>query len=207
MAVKRYNFTTKSRTVITPDAKTLFMCLAEVNEVTGHFGGKLVFTPEQLEAQVKVENWGGSGKSQKPFGEVINGMLDEVVTELQASGKKVTKAEKLQKATDKDGNETGNFEMSCKNKDKPTVVGADRQKYTDFDKLVGNGSTVKARINLVPYTMSGKAGITAYIDYVLIKDLIEYSANGGDVFDEDDFTPSDCPFDAVEEEADTDGDF
>ena len=191
--IAQYQFNTEPVVVVTPEAETLFMCLADVNEVSGCYGGKLVFTKSALNSQVKFKK--GKGKEDKGvFKDIINGMLDEAYNELVSAGKKVTKADKITVNTDKDGIPTGNFEMSCKNQEKPKIINKDRTVEKDFTTLLSNGSTMKAQLYLKPYTMQGKVGITAYLNTALLLDIKEYGS-GSDMFDDDDFDDTSADFD------------
>lgn len=201
--IAQYQFNTEPVVVVTPEAETLFMCLADVNEVSGCYGGKLVFTRNALNSQVKFKK--GKGKEEKGvFKDIINGMLDEAYNELVSAGKKVTKADKITVNTDKDGIPTGNFEMSCKNQEKPKIINKDRTVEKDFTTLLSNGSTMKAQLYLKPYTMQGKVGITAYLNTALLLDIKEYGS-GSDMFDDDDFDDASADFDE-DTTSDDDGD-
>jgi hypothetical protein len=199
----QFNFVqTQPISVVTPEAETLFLSLAEVNEYTGVYGGKLVFTPELLATPVKYKV--GKGKEQvKPFEDVINNMVDDALAEYTASGKKATKAPKIQPDKDKDGEETGKFVISCKNQEQPRIVNSDRTVEKNFTTLVSNGSTIKAQLYLKAYVMNGKVGITAYLSTVLLVNVIEYGGSN-DMFDDDDFNNDAPSFDAP---ADGDDDF
>ncbi len=193
--IAQYQFNTEPVVVVTPEAETLFMCLADVNEVSGCYGGKLVFTKNALNSQVKFKKGKGKGKEEKgTFKDIINDMLDEAYNELVSAGKKVTKADKITINTDKDGVPTGKFEMSCKNQEKPKIINKDRTVEKDFTTLLSNGSTMKAQLYLKPYTMQGKVGITAYLNTALLLDIKEYDS-GSDMFDDDDFDDTSAGFD------------
>ena len=191
MAIAKYKFETIPQTVVTPDAKTLWMCLAEPGEITGSYGGSLIISDDDVNNEVTFKEWKTNKKVKKGFMDGVNDLIDKALEEYNSNPKtkkKAVRADKIKVATDKDGNETNDFEISCKNKDQPKVVDHDRTRIPDFDKLVGNGSTVKAQISLVPYVMQNKVGVTAYVDYVLLKDLIEYGGGSNDnPFDDDDF--------------------
>ena len=198
---KQYQFKTQPVTVVTPVARTLFMCLAEENEYTGNYGGKLLFDEDSLNKEV---NWKSkTDKGTAPFKDVVNDLIDAAVAEYKATGKKATKAEKIQVNTDQDGNETDDFELSCKNQDQPRIVNRDKTVEKDYDTLVGNGSTVKAQLYLKPYVMQGKVGVPAYLNSVQLLDIIEYGG-GDDMFDDEtDGDNDDLPFD----DDDNDGDY
>ena len=189
MAIKGYNFKTSAVKVTTPEATTLFMCLAEVNEFTGKFGGKLIFTPEALEQEVNYQVIGES-RGKKAFKDVFNDLLEAAYLEyVQDSGKKAAKVAKIRESKDAEGNENGLFELSCGNLEKPTIQNTDRTVEKDYSTLIANGSTMKANLYLKPYIMNGKLGITAYLNGVLLINVIEFG--GGDVmFDDEDFTDS-----------------
>jgi hypothetical protein len=195
--IKQYQFNTQAVTVVTPLAETLFMCLADVNEVSGNYGGKLIFTEEALNSKVKYRV--GKGKeSVGIFKDIVDNVIEEAYQELVADGKRVSKADKIVPSIDKDGNDNGKYEMSVKNQDKPRILNTDRREEKDFDKLVGNGSTMKAQLYLKPYTMQGKVGVTAYLNTALLFNVIEYGASN-DMFDDDDFSATSDEFDDIED--------
>ena len=197
----QFQFKTEAVTVVTPLAETLFMCLAEPNEYTGNYGGKLVFTEDDLSTVVKYK--AGKGKEDKAtFREVIDNIIDNALEEYKASGKKAVRADKIQHNTDADGNDTGKYEVSVKNMEKPRILNKDRTVEANFDKLISNGSTLKAQLYLKPYVMQGKVGVTAYLNTVLLDNIIEYGGNS-DMFDDDDFDSDAMPFDTD----DNNGDF
>lgn len=186
MAIKGYNFTTPAVKVVTPEAKTLFMSLAEVNEYTGNYGGKLVFTPEQLEQEVSYTSI-GSPKDKAPFKDVLNDLVDAAFKEyITESGKKATKVYKVAPSKDAEGEDNGLFEVATKNQQQPRIQNTDKTVEKDYSTLVANGSTIKASLYLKPYVMQGKVGITAYLNGVLLIDVIEYGAKD-DMFDDEDF--------------------
>lgn len=190
MARRGYQFPkTMTTRVVTPEAKTLFMCLADVNEYTGAYGGKLVFTKEQLDTEVAYQTAGGK-RERKAFGDIINDTLEEAYSYyVQDTGKaNAKKVEKFLDGADKDGNPDGTLVMSAKNSEQPKIQNTDRTFEENYDKLVGNGSTIKANLNLKPYVAPNgqEVGITAYLNGVLLVDIIEYGSEG-DLFDDDDF--------------------
>ena len=200
--IKQYQFNTQPITVVTPEAETLFMCLADVNEVSGTYGGKLVFSKEALNTNVKYKV--GKGKEQVgKFKDIVTNMLEEAYQEMVADGKKVSKEPKFKPNTDKDGNETGKYEMSVKNQEQPRILNRDRTVEKDFSTLISNGSTMKAQLYLKPYTMQGKVGITAYLNTALLLNVIEYGS-GGDMFDDDDFEDTSSDFNDADDSDDSD---
>ena len=190
MAVKGYQFNTKAVTVVTPEAATLFMCLATPNDYTGKFGGKLVFTPEALEQEVAYQPQ-GAPKGKASFASVISSLLDSAYSEyVQDTGKKAVKVAKVVSGTDKNGEDDGTFVISVANQEQPKILDKTKTRLEGYDKLISNGSTLKAQLFLKPYVMSGKVGVTAYLNTVLLGDIIEYGANQ-DLFDDDDFDTPD----------------
>jgi len=190
MAAKGYNFNTNPVTVVTPEAKTLFMCLAEVNEYTGKFGGKLVFTPEQLNQEVSFKENGGA-KGRKAFGAIVSELLDNAYNEYTTdTGKKATKVSKIQDGTNADGDADGTSVISTANQNQPDILDSSKKVIKDYDVLVGNGSTVVAQLYLKPYVMQGKVGVTAYLNKVVLKDIIEFGGSD-DLFDDDTFESDD----------------
>ena len=188
----QFQFKTEAVTVVTPLAETLFMCLAEPNEYTGTFGGKLIFTEDDLDTVVKYRV--GKGKEERAtFREVFDNVINSALEEYKATGKKAVRADKIKPNTDADGNDTGKYEVSVKNMEKPRIINKDRTVEKDFDKLLSNGSTLKAQLYLKPYVMQGKVGVTAYLNTVLLDNVIEYGGNS-DMFDEDDFDTDAVPF-------------
>lgn len=174
MAIKKqYNFNYKGMKVTTPAGKSLFMCLRDVNEYTQKFGGSIIYTPEELETLVPVFNDGV--KTSLPFKEAIDLALDTAYEEYLATGKKATRVDYFKEDTDKDGNPTGNLKINIKAFERPSVVDASRVAIPEAQlPLVGNGSTIKAQINVVPYVMNGNVGLTAYINAVQLIDLVEF---------------------------------
>ncbi len=203
MAVK-YKFEVKPQSVVTPLGETFFMCLAEVNEVTGQFGGSLLFTEDQLDNEVTFKEWVTGDKVKKGFQQGIDDLIDEALEDYNSNNKrKAKRADKIIVHLDKEGEETDLFEFKIKNKDQPKIVDKFKQRIKDFDELLGNGSTIKCQVNLVPYFMQGKVGVTAYVDYVLIKEVVEYGGGGSNnPFDDDDFDDDAHGFDEDEEEED-----
>lgn len=203
--IKQYQFNTQAVTVVTPLAETLFMCLADVNEVSGTYGGKLIFTEEALNTKVKYKV-GKDKESVGIFKDIVDNVIEEAYQELVADGKRVSKADKIVPSVDKDGNDTGKYEMSVKNQDKPRILNTDRTEDKDFQKLVANGSTMKAQLYLKPYTMQGKVGVTAYLNTALLFNVIEYGA-ANDMFDDDDFSATSDEFDDIEDNDNDNEDF
>lgn len=182
--VKGFEFSTQAVKVVTPIAETLFMCIAEPNEYTEAYGGKLLFTEEQLDKEVTYTVGKSSTKMKAPFRSIIDDIIDEALKEVKTATKKGTREDKIKVHQDKEGNDTDKFEIACKNKDKPRVVDIKGNLMEDFEALIGNGSKVKAQLYLKPYTMQGKVGVTAYLNSLQIIDLIEYG-NSDSMFEDE----------------------
>lgn len=198
-----FEFSMTPVSVVTPLATTHFICLAEENEVSGNFGGTLLFTDADLDQEVTFKEWGKDGdKWTEGFFDGVDSLIEEALEEYNVAHKKpAQRADKFKVHSLEDGTETELWEFSIKNKDQPKVVDKYKQRIKDFDELVGNGSTIKVQVNLKPYFMQGKVGVTAYFDYVLIKEIKEYGGGGGgNPFDDDDFEEDGCDIPAEDEQ-------
>lgn len=175
MAIKRqYTFDIKGIKVTTPVAETLFMCLKDVNEYTGKYGGKLVFDESALNARVPVTV--NKVTVTQGFKETIDDLLADALNEYQKNtGKKATAVSLFKENKDKEGNDTGKLEFTAKSFEPTIVVTADKVKIPQTQiPLLSNGSTVKMQLNIVPYFMNGNVGLTCYINAVQLLNVIEY---------------------------------
>ena len=101
-----------------------------------------------------------------------------------------------EKATDKDGNETGEIEFKIKMKakfqskqgqwftNKPIVVDSKRTPLNK-DTLIGNGSVIKVVFDTIPYVMmsSKTCSVSLRMKGVQVLQLVEYQ---GDLFEDED---------------------
>jgi len=100
------------------------------------------------------------------------------------------------KATDQDGNETGDIEFKLKEKSQittrdgktfklkpPLVVDSKRTPMTK-DTLIGNGSIVKVAVELKPYCVQSTLGVTMRLKGVQVLQLVEFS-NASAMFNEE----------------------
>jgi len=92
------------------------------------------------------------------------------------------------------GDDRGDF-FSCKRKvvkkdgskrEAPRVIDAKRNPWDS--RLIGNGSTVKVKIQPYEYEYAGKAGVTSDLMAVQVIDLVPYGDPSGDFQEEDGFT-------------------
>ena len=88
----------------------------------------------------------------------------------------------------------GDF-FSCKRKvvkkdgskrDAPRVIDAKKMPWDS--RLIGNGSTVKVKIQPYEYAYAGKAGVTADFMAMQVIDLVPYGDPSGDFQEEDGFS-------------------
>ena len=73
--------------------------------------------------------------------------------------------------------------ITCKSKKPIKVFDADGDEITES---IGNGSKGKAIVGSYDWTFKNKKGTSASLGKLVITDLIEYAANGGDLADDED---------------------
>ena len=123
-------------------------------------------------------------------------MRDTAYDLVVAEGKKATKADVYKQ--DEDGNKYIQFKLSELDfEGKPNkikVYDIHGKLVEDWDKLIGNGSTVKIKYRAKPYYMSSSkmVGISYRFYAVQVIDLVEYQGGDAGFGDESD---SDAPFD------------
>lgn len=92
------------------------------------------------------------------------------------------------------GDDRGDF-FSCRRKvvkrdgtkrDAPSVIDAKKMPWDS--RLIGNGSTVKVKIQPYEYAYAGKAGVTADFMAMQVIDLVPYGDPSGDFQEEDGFS-------------------
>jgi len=92
------------------------------------------------------------------------------------------------------GDDRGDF-FSCRRKvvkrdgtkrDAPSVIDAKKMPWDS--RLIGNGSTVKVKIQPYEYSYAGKAGVTADFMAMQVIDLVPYGDPSGDFQEEDGFS-------------------
>ena len=112
-----YEFDMLPVAVVTPLALTHFMCLAEENEVTGKFGGSLLFTDADLDQEVNFKEWTTKEKWKDGFFEGVDAMIEDALEEYNANNKKqAERADKFLVHYDKDENETDLWEFKTNKK-------------------------------------------------------------------------------------------
>jgi len=163
-----------------------------------------VLVPEE-EAQEMCEHLDGLAKKK----------LAEEIKEKKR--KDLTLKKPYEKATDKDGNETGDIEFKSKVKakfqsrdgkwftQKPLVVDSKRTPMTK-DTLIGNGSTVKIAFEPVPYTMMSTktTSVSLRLKGVQVINLVEYNGN---LFEDEDGFIAKAANDTIGNEASIEADF
>ena len=92
------------------------------------------------------------------------------------------------------GDDRGDF-FSCRRKvvkrdgskrNAPSVIDAKKMPWDS--RLIGNGSTVKVKIQPYEYSYAGKAGVTADFMAMQVIDLVPYGDPSGDFQEEDGFS-------------------
>lgn len=163
--------------------------------------------------------------------EYLDGIVqDRFDEEIKANPKKKARLSTrpaYEDAIDQDGNPTGDIKFKFKLKakvqrrdgsvyeQKPIVVDAKRTPMEET--LVGNGSKIKVAFEPVPYVLAttSQVGVSLRLKGVQVIDLVEYSAGGSAMFDDEDGYVSEAvakdnkaetPFD-TEDEAYAEGDF
>ena len=145
-----------------------------------------VLVPE-LEAQEMCEN----------LDKIVEERLATEVKEKPKLKESLTTRKGYEKATDKDGNETGEIEFKVKLKakvqskdgstytQKPIVVDAKRTPMSK-ESLIGNGSTVKVAFEPFAYAMMStkQVGVSLRLKGVQVIDLVEFG-NANSMFDEE----------------------
>mgnify|MGYP003140466339 FL=1 len=77
----------------------------------------------------------------------------------------------------------------------PRVVTADPNINWPQDKLIGNGSLVKASFSLFPWEMTKKGGVSLYLQAVQVLKHVPYEADGTDAFKVEEKYIQDIPTD------------
>ena len=148
----------------------------------------------------------------KLYGEEVNdlqteleAMQDSAYNEVVELGKKAIKADLYKE--DDEGNQFLAFKLKETKFDgtpnKITMYDAGGNKVDDWDKLVGNGSTVKIKYRIAPYYMASTkmVGISYSFYAVQVINLKEFSKGDSGFGDE---TSGDAPFDTGTEETNED---
>ena len=132
--------------------------------------------------------------------EELTAMQDSAYNETLELGKKASKADIFKE--EEDGTQYLAFKLKENKYDgtpnKVTFYDAGGAKVADWDKLVGNGSTVKIKYRMAPYYMSSTkmVGISYTFYAVQVIDLKEFSQGDSGFGDE---TEGQAPFDTTEE--------
>ena len=131
--------------------------------------------------------------------EELQAMLDSAYDEVIELGKKATKAEVFKE--DEEGKQFLAFKLPENdfegNPNKITMYNVSGKKVDDWDKLVGNGSTVKIKYRVAPYYMSSTkvVGISYKFYACQVLDLKEYTQGESGFGDESGTSDSSAPFD------------
>ncbi len=129
--------------------------------------------------------------------EELEALLDEAYQAVVDAGKKVAGKADIYRVNDETGVEYLQFGLNAEYDGKPNKVDiydVTGKKVTDeWDKLIGNGSTLKVKVQFKPYYMATTkmVGLSKKFYAVQVLDLVEYGGDGG--FGDE--TSSDAPFD------------
>jgi len=137
--------------------------------------------------------------------EEIESIISDASKEVEKIGKKyeghnVAKALKM----DDDGKEYIAFKLPPENWKKETqsvvMYDAGGNKIDDWDKLVGNGSTVKIKYMISPYYMASSktVGVSFKFYAMQVIDLVEYTGKADSGFSDE--TSGDAPFDTTSDD-------
>ena len=132
----------------------------------------------------------------------LEAMQDSAFNEVIELGKKATKADLYK--VDEEGNEFLAFKLKELKFDgtpnKIAFYDAGGNQVNDWDKLVGNGSTVKIKYRIAPYYMASTkmVGISYNFYAVQVIDLKEFGGKGDSGFGDE--TDGSAPFDTEESE-------
>lgn len=135
------------------------------------------------------------------MGEELQAMQDSATAEVEELGKKNIKADIFKE--DEDGSKYLAFKLKETKADgttnKVTFYDAGGTQVEDWDKLVGNGSTVKIKYRIAPYYMASTkmVGISYTFYAVQVIDLKEFKGKGDSGFG-DETSGGDVPFDTDE---------
>ena len=142
------------------------------------------------------------------YGEAVEALVEqmeelrgEAAKEVDVAGKPYDVADVIK--TDDEGKKFIQFGMKPENYkgdiQSPTIYDKHGNEDAEWDKLVGNGSTIKVRYMAKPYYMNSTkmVGISYSFFAVQVIDLVEYSGGGESGFGDE--TGDDTPFDTTEE--------
>ncbi len=171
----------KPEAFVTPVGRTMWASIIEPNtkfDAEGKYMMDMLFEPEQVvEVKASLES-------------LLSSFVEEKKKELKANkSNSYTVAPIFKEAIDQDGNLTGDVMLRSKQYTKTFDGAPQKIRLADstgkvlhgFNKAVGNGSKVRAKLYPKPYYMasSNTFGISMLINAVQIIDLVEYEAGGG----------------------------
>jgi len=126
--------------------------------------------------------------------EELQAMQESAAKEIETLGKKYELADLFK--TDNDGNEFLGFKLpETDYEGKPNTIDiydGSGTKVEDWDKLVGNGSTIKLKYRIAPYYMGStkKVGISFKFYAIQVINLVEFKKQDSGFGDETDGTDS-----------------
>jgi len=183
---------TKGKAIVTPKGSALWVRIKEPlteYDPDGQYLAKVVLDP--------------TTDDFKKFEDSLQKMLDSAVAEAKdklspAKAKTLVVKPVVADEEGSDGELTGNVVVNSKvkaiwkNSDgsvdniKVPVHDVKGVEMKDFDKLIGNGSTIRLRVWAKPYYMAAfnQVGISYRLNKVQLIDLVEYASKGDDFNDE-----------------------
>lgn len=174
---------TKGKSLVTPKGSAMWVKILEPDftyDTKGKYEAQIVCDPNDETVQkfvATLEKLNAAG-------------LEEARENLKPpKNKSVAAREVVQPEIDKEGNETGMIVIKAKapaedyegNKVTIPVYDVKGRKEEGFNKLIGNGSTIKMEVWAFPYHMANgnTVGVSLRLKKVQVIDLLEYGGNDG----------------------------
>jgi hypothetical protein len=138
------------------------------------------------------------GDEVEEHAEELENLLDEAYQAVEEAGKKIAGKADIYRVNDETGEKYLQFGMNAEYDGKPNkidIYDVYGKKIPDFDKLIGNGSIVKIKVQFKPYYMASTkmVGLSKKFYALQLIDLKEYGGSDGGFGNEagDDTTPFD----------------
>jgi hypothetical protein len=138
------------------------------------------------------------GEDVEALAEELENLTDEAYQAVEEVGKKIAGKADIFKVDEETGKKYLQFKLNAEYDGKPNkidIYDVTGKKVTDeWDKLIGNGSTVKVKVQFKPYYMSSSkmVGLSKKFYALQVLDLVEYGGADSGFGDE---TDGDVPFD------------
>jgi len=144
------------------------------------------------------------GEDVEELAEELENMLDEVYQAVEEAGKKIAGKADIYRVNEETGKKYLQFGMNAEYDGKPNhidIYDVYGKKVTDtWDKLIGNGSTLKIKVQFKPYYMASTkmVGLSKKFYAVQVIDLVEYAGDNSG-FGNEAGAEGDAPFDTNED--------